>query len=128
MAFGRTRAGQNVPRRDRNYTLQGRLPPCPTCHAAMMRAAGDTNSTVNYQWEQPAGTMNQVTYRGNANGSCRVTGSGAAGEAIVAGYDHQMMPAANPRAATTQGYYGVSFSGQSDQTYQNVKNMGRAGR
>ena len=121
LKFGNSKEGQQLPRDQRNYKLSGKQPPCPTCHAAMMRAAANTNSTVSYTWEQPKGKGNSVTYNGNAKGGCNVTGSGVAGKAVVAGYDHEMGPAASPKAPTTQGYYGVQFGQQSDQTYGDVK-------
>lgn len=120
MAFARTPAGRQLPRRQRRYRLQGRFPPCPTCHAAMMRAAADAGSTVNYSWEQPQGVMNNVTYRGGRSGECRVSGRGLGAE-VVQGYDHELMPCRNVRPGDTQGFYGARFSRQADRTYARLR-------
>ena len=126
--FNKTPRGQSVPSNERKYKLKGQRPPCPTCHAAMMRAAADTNSTIDYTWEQPKGVQNRVRYKGNAAETCNVTGQGTAGQAVVAGYDHQMMPGANPKSQTKQGYYGVAFGSQSDQTYANQEKDRKSGK
>jgi RHS repeat-associated protein len=128
LAFGQTQAGRELPRRRRKYQLEGRYPPCPTCHAALMRAAADTGSTVDYTWEQPEGVENRVTYKGNRRGGCNVRGRGEAGRAVADGYDHQMMPGANPRANTTQGFYGVAFGSQSDETYGRLRQQQKDAR
>ncbi|WP_437339502.1 RHS repeat-associated core domain-containing protein [Sorangium sp. So ce394] len=121
LAFGKTQQARELPRRQRKYKLEGKFPPCPTCHAALMRAAADTNSTVDYVWEQPEGVQNKVSYKGNKNGSCKVKGKGVAGKEVATGYDHNLGSATNPKAATTQGYYGVAFSGKSDATYEKLR-------
>ncbi|WP_437804434.1 RHS repeat-associated core domain-containing protein [Sorangium sp. So ce693] len=121
LAFGKTQQARELPRRQRKYKLEGKFPPCPTCHAALMRAAADANSTVEYMWEQPEGVQNKVTYKGNTNGSCKVKGKGTAGKEVATGYDHDLGAAANPKAATTQGYYGVAFSSKSDATYEKLR-------
>ncbi|WP_437957717.1 RHS repeat-associated core domain-containing protein [Sorangium sp. So ce119] len=121
LAFGKTQQARDLPRRQRKYKLEGKFPPCPTCHAALMRAAADTNSTVEYMWEQPEGVQNKVSYKGSKNGSCKVKGKGAAGKEVATGYDHDLGPAANRKATTTQGYYGVAFSSKSDATYEKLR-------
>ncbi|WP_441289676.1 hypothetical protein ACSRUE_02880 [Sorangium sp. KYC3313] len=65
--------------------------------------------------------QNKVTYKGNKNGSCKVKGKGTAGTEVAKGYDHNLGAAANPKAGTTQGYYGVAFSGKSDSTYEKLR-------
>ena len=49
------------------YQLTGTYPPCPRCHAALRTAASKTGTKIKYQWEQPPGTMNHVTYDGKAD-------------------------------------------------------------
>ncbi len=51
------------------FTLTGKLPPCPNCHSAMRRAAAQTGANIRYQWEQPAGSgrMQTMDYSGTAN-------------------------------------------------------------
>jgi uncharacterized protein RhaS with RHS repeats len=117
MAFGKTKAGRDLPPRKRKYKLEGKYPPCPTCHGALMRAAADSGSKVEYSWEQPKGKINKVTYKGTKDGNCKVSGKGGVGKELVKGYDHSLGPSADPKSPTKQGFFGVGFSQQSDDTY-----------
>lgn len=133
LAFGRTQAGRQLPRKKRRYRLEGKYPPCPTCHAALMRAAAETNSSVDYVWEQPKGRENKVTYRGVTDRrtgelDCRVIGQGDAGKRVTSGYDHRLASSMSGNTQTTQGYYGVGFSGESDATYAQLRNEQKEGR
>lgn len=49
------------------FALTGQLPPCPNCHGALMRAAKQTGAEITYEWEQPTGTTNKITYNGKAD-------------------------------------------------------------
>ena len=45
--------------------LSGELPPCPRCHAAMMRAAKETKSKIEYEYGDPP---RKITYDGTKKG------------------------------------------------------------
>jgi hypothetical protein len=49
----------------KTYNLNGTLPPCPTCHNAMRKAAEETGATINYSWGEPKGA-NSMTYSGKS--------------------------------------------------------------
>ena len=74
-----------------------------------------------YSWEQPKGKINKVTYKGTKDGNCKVSGKGGVGKELVKGYDHSLGPAADPKSPTKQGFFGVGFSQQSDDTYDALK-------
>ncbi|WP_437627107.1 RHS repeat-associated core domain-containing protein [Sorangium sp. So ce1151] len=110
------------PFKNQNFRLQGKLPPCPTCHASLMRAANETGANITYEWEQPQGQTNTVSY----NGSSAPTGTGR-GAALVQGYTHtpdntwknnQSPPGGTQGETQAWGYtYGGSWN-----TYYAVKN------
>ncbi|MEZ4294408.1 MAG: RHS repeat-associated core domain-containing protein [Polyangiaceae bacterium] len=62
----RAAQAQNPPSSPYNgqpFTLTGTYPPCPTCHAAMRRAAAETGANITYQW----GNGQSITYSGTGN-------------------------------------------------------------
>src|SRR5690606_20389786 len=75
--------GKAPPFKGQNFKLKGKLPPCPTCHAALMSAADETGVKYSYEWEKPAGTSHTVSY----NSSSAPTGTGL-GSTLVQGYTH----------------------------------------
>lgn len=110
------------PFKNKNFRLRGKLPPCPTCHAALMRAADETGANITYEWEQPQGQLSTVSY----NGSSAPSGTGR-GAPLVQGYTHtadntwqnrQSPPGGTQGETQAWGYtYGGSWS-----TYYSVKN------
>lgn len=56
----------------RQFLLQGQLPPCPNCHAAMTKAAQQTGADIHYQWGTPP---QSITYNG-PGGSPALTPAG----------------------------------------------------
>ncbi|MEQ9321622.1 MAG: RHS repeat-associated core domain-containing protein, partial [Polyangiaceae bacterium] len=71
--------------RGERFRLTGNLPPCPTCHGAMLRTSQETGAEIDYSWEQPKGTINNIRYSG---GSASPT-QGAAARRLTRDYDHQ---------------------------------------
>lgn len=108
-------AGNPPPFANENFRLRGRHPPCPTCHAALMRAASETGANICYEWENPKGRINSVTY----NGSSAPTGTGL-GASLLQGYTHtsdgtwqnnQSAPAGTTGRTQSWGYtYSGSWS------------------
>jgi RHS repeat-associated protein len=91
------------------------LPPCPNCHAAMMRTAAETGSTIQYQWRGADGNTNTVTYSGNNPPN----------------YMNPVDPN-NPNAAQTQGasaaYLQNAYSNISLQNNYNWQNQNAGGQ
>lgn len=94
------------------YKLVGQLPPCPTCHHALMNAAGETGASISYAWEQPSGSWNAVTY----NGSSAPCFEGDAASALgSAGYGQ-------PRESSTTRW-GYSGTGSAWSTYRSLRDQ-----
>ena len=47
------------------HNLSGSLPPCPTCHTALRRAAAETGANISYSFGDPP---NRISYNGGSAG------------------------------------------------------------
>ncbi|AUX43636.1 uncharacterized protein SOCE26_050880 [Sorangium cellulosum] len=95
-----SKAGKNKGRDLKQpYSLQGNYPPCPNCHAAMMRTAKETGADITYNWGG-----NSVTYQGGTGNPTNVQGANA--NSLMGAYSGiQLSDGGRNRAGTTPGEY-----------------------
>ncbi len=46
------------------FTLLGEMPPCPRCHASMMRGAKESGADIEYKWKDKDGKVQTLSYEG----------------------------------------------------------------
>jgi RHS repeat-associated protein len=111
------KAGNNKGRAMKQpYTLNGTYPPCPNCHAAMMRTAKETGADITYNWGG-----NSVTYQGGTGNPTNVQGTNA--NSLMGAYSGiQLSDGGRNRAGTTPGeYWGATgISGGAHNAYDNM--------
>jgi RHS repeat-associated protein len=106
--------GKNGKRLDgANVTVQGTFPPCPNCHRAMQKIAEGPPkmAALKYQWPDPHGNMQSMTYPGDKNGP--VPGTTDKAGKPVAGGDAAALAKAYQMQKDTSKPSGYAFDNHS---------------
>jgi RHS repeat-associated protein len=110
------------PMKGAKYTLLGEMPPCPRCHAAMMRGAKESGADIEYKWKDKQGNVQTLSYEG---GTGKPTSSGAQADKLRSSYanetdlhkDWAFNKDAGKSDDTTNDYWGVNGKKGADDAY-----------
>lgn len=105
----------------KKFKLKGELPPCPNCHGAMMRAAQETGAELSYEWEQPKGTKNKMTYKGDADRNVKVSARGDKAKELKGVYNHKEQGTWGTDRKASHNLWGYESDTAARQKYQEMR-------
>lgn len=109
------------------FGLSGKYPPCPNCHAAMMRAAKETGAKFEYSWTDKNGKRQSISYAG---GTGKPRGSGKEGKKLAKAYkknvklDHEsdwkLGQGQKHKDTPAEQYWGFKKHQSADDAYEHM--------
>jgi RHS repeat-associated protein len=118
--------GKGPDDKSEEHTLLGEYPPCPRCHAAMMRGAKHSGDKINYKWKDKQGKVQTISYEG---GTGKPTANGDKAEKLAGAYatekdlhdDWKFNPNAKPSDDTANDFWGVNPKDGAGNAYTEMK-------